>query len=72
MAKCRDIIQDGRWTELVGLVQGIAAKARRIVEVGKAATENASDQGYKAALSKAVENLERGTHDSTCICGVLA
>lgn len=60
MAKCRDAIQSGKWDELIGIVQGIAAKARRIVEVGKAAAENASDQTYKAALNKAVESLERG------------
>ena len=61
MARCRDAIQNGRWAELIGIVQGIAAKAQRIVEVGRATIENASDQSYKTALSKAVEALERGT-----------
>lgn len=60
MEKCHDAIQNGKWAELIGIVQGIAAKARRIVEVGKAAAENASDQSYKAALTKAVESLEKG------------
>ena len=60
MEKCRDAIQNGKWAELIGIVQGIAAKARRIVEVGKAAAENASDQSYKDALTRAVESLERG------------
>ena len=61
MARCRDAIQSGRWAELVGIVQGIAAKAWRIVEVGKTTVENASDHSYKTALSKPVERLERGT-----------
>ena len=60
MARCRDAIQNGRWSELIGIVQGIAAKAQRIVEVGRATIENASDQSYKTALSEAVEALERG------------
>ena len=61
MARCRDAIQNGRWAELIGIVQGIAAKAQRIVEVGRATIENASDQSYKIALSRAVEALERGS-----------
>lgn len=61
MARCRDAIQNGKWAELIGIVQGIAAKAQRIVEVGRATIENASDQSYKTALSRAVEALERGT-----------
>lgn len=60
MDKCRDCIQNGRWDELIGLVQGIAAKSRRIIEVGKTTIENASDPSYKRALSKAVESLDRG------------
>ena len=62
MAKCRDSIENGRWDELIELVQGIAAKSRRIVEVGKTTIENASDSGYKKALSKEVESLERGDY----------
>ena len=62
MARCRDAIQNGKWAELIGIVQGIAAKAQRIVEVGRATIENASDQSYKTALSRSVEALERGTY----------
>ena len=62
MARCRDAIQNGRWSELVGIVQGIAAKAHRIVEVGKATTETASDESYKTALSRAVQRLEGGIY----------
>jgi hypothetical protein len=62
MARCRDAIQNGRWAEVIGIVQGIAAKAQRIVEVGRATIDNASDQGYKTALSRAMEALERGIH----------
>lgn len=64
MAKCREAIQNGKWDELIGLVQGIAAKSRRIVEVGKATVESTSDESYKNALSKAVDSLERGTQTS--------
>ena len=62
MARCRDAIQNGRWAEVIGIVQGIAAKAQRIVEVGRATIDNASDQGYKTALSRAMEALERGIY----------
>lgn len=62
MARCHDAIQNGRWAEVIGIVQGIAAKAQRIVEVGRATIDSASDQGYKTALSRAMEALERGTH----------
>lgn len=44
-------------------MKGIAAKAGRIVEVGRATVEGASDKSYKIALAKAVENLERGIHE---------
>lgn len=63
MARCRDAIQDGKWEELIRIVKGIAAKAGRIVEVGRATVEGASDKSYKIALAKAVENLERGIHE---------
>lgn len=62
MAKCRDAIQSGNWVELNGIVQGIAAKARRILEVGQTAVKNASDDSYKNTLSKAVHRLEKGIY----------
>ena len=61
MAKCRDAIQSGNWVELNGIVQGIAAKARRILEVGQTAVKNATDHSYKNTLFKAVHRLEKGT-----------
>lgn len=60
MEKCRIAIQKGNWSELNGIVQGIAAKARRVMEVGKTAVQNASDHTYKATLSSAVHRLEKG------------
>ena len=60
MAKCRDAIQNRKWEELQSLVQAIAAKARRALEVGEIAVEKASDQTYKVTLSAAVRRLERG------------
>lgn len=39
---------------------GIAAKARRALEVGEAAVLKASDKSYKTALSKALKQLENG------------
>ena len=60
MARCRDAIQSENWAELAGIVHGIAAKARRVVEVGRAAIGNARDPSYKSALQSAVKRLERG------------
>ena len=64
MEKCRTAIQNGNWSELSGIVQGVAAKARRVMEVGRTAVQNASDPTYKATLSAAVHRLEKGTRQS--------
>ena len=60
MARCRDAVQNENWAELAGIVHGIAAKARRVVEVGRAAVRNARDPSYKSTLESAVKRLERG------------
>ena len=63
MAKCRDAVQNENWAELVEIVHGIAAKARRVVEVGRMAAGNTSDPSCKRSLEGAVKRLERGKID---------
>ena len=42
------------------LVQGVAAKAKRVAEVGRLAVEQAQEPGKKAAITAAVARLEHG------------
>ena len=65
MARCRDAIQSGKWHELAGLVQGIAGKARRVLEVAKAAASTTEHAALKHALLSATQQLEKGEETVT-------
>ena len=60
MEKCRDAVRSGNWAELAGIVHGIAAKARRLLEVARTQVDMATDPGYKRTLGAAAKRLERG------------
>lgn len=58
MTKCRDAVRDKNWPLLGMLTQGIAAKAKRVAEVGKMAAEQAQEPWKKNAIIVAVTRLE--------------
>lgn len=60
MTKCRDAVRDKNWPLLGMLTQGIAAKAKRVAEVGKMAAEQAQEPWKKNAIAVAVTRLENG------------
>ena len=60
MTKCRDAVKDKNWPLMRMLVQGVAAKAKRVAEVGRLAVEQAQEPGKKAAITAAVARLEHG------------
>ena len=60
MARCRDAVHSGKWAELAGIVHGIAAKTRRVAEVGRAQVDAATEPRQRSSLDGAVKRLERG------------
>ena len=58
MSRCRRAINDGQWEELASTVHGIAAKARRVVEVAR------SKLGGVASPEASVTRLEKGGRGS--------
>ena len=72
MAKCRDAVFGGKWAELAGIVHGIAAKAKRVAEVGRAQVEAATEPRHQRSLDGAVKRLERGKILSHCLALYIA
>ena len=60
MTKCRDAIKNKNWSVLKVLVQGIAAKAKRVAEIGKMAADQAKEPRKKERITAAVRRLEKG------------
>ena len=60
MTKCRDAVRGQNWPQLRTLVQGVAAKARRVVDIGKMAADQATEPWKKEAVSVAGTRLENG------------
>ena len=58
MTKCRDAVRDENWPLLKMLTQGIAAKAKRVADIGRMATDQAQEPRKKTALTAAVTRLE--------------
>ena len=64
MTKCRDAVRAQSWPQLRTLVQGVAAKARRVVDIGKMAAEQVTETWKKEAISVAGTRLENGRKTS--------
>ena len=60
MTKCRDAVRGGSWPLLRSLVQGVAAKARRVADIGRMAADQATEPWKREAISSARARLERG------------
>ena len=61
MFKCKSLAEEKRWKELVGTVQLIVAKARRVVEVGWSEVLNSKGTTrYKSRLTTANTKLDKG------------
>lgn len=62
MTKCRDAVRDKNWTLLRVLTQGVAAKAKRVAEVGRMAADHAREPWKKNTITATVTRLENGNH----------
>ena len=62
MTKCRDAVRDQNWPLLRMLTQGVAAKAKRVAEVGRMAADQAHEPWKKKTITAAVTRLENGNH----------
>ncbi len=58
MNKCRQAINDRNWEELLSISQSIAAKGKRVVEVGRITVESIRDTLHKTMITEALNNLE--------------
>ena len=59
MTKCRQAINEKNWVGLLSVAQSIAAKGRRLVEVGKVTVETISDPLQKTMITEALNDLEK-------------
>lgn len=62
MVKCRDAVRDGNWPLLRMLTQGVAAKAKRVADIGRIAADQVQEPWKKKALAVAGTKLENGMH----------
>ena len=62
MTRCRDAVRDQNWSLLRTLTQGVAAKAKRVAEVGRMAADQAHEPWKKKATTAAVTRLENGSY----------
>ena len=60
MTKCRDAVRAQNWPQLKVLTQGVAAKARRVADIGKMAADQATEPWKRDAISAARTRLENG------------
>ena len=70
MTKCRDAVRDEDWTLLRLLTQGLAAKANRVVAIGKMAAGQAQEPWKKRAITAAGTRLENGGFSSRLHCTI--
>ncbi len=59
MTKCRQAINDKKWEELKQVAGSIAAKGRRLIEVGGASLETIKDPLKKQMVTEALNDLEK-------------
>ena len=60
MTQCRDAVRGKNWQLVRSLAHGVAAKARRVADIGKMAAEQAPEPWKKEAIASAVGKLEQG------------
>lgn len=59
MIKCRKAINEKDWESMKTVVQSIAAKGRRLTEVGRATLESIHDPSKKAEVTEALSDLDK-------------
>ena len=61
MTKCRDAVRVQDWALLTCLTQGMAAKANRVVDIGRMAGNQAQEPRKKKAIAATATRLENGS-----------
>ena len=69
MTKCRDAVRAQNWPQLKVLTQGVAAKARRVADIGKMAADQATECWKRDAISAARTRLENGRKIHSSLSG---
>lgn len=61
ISKCREAINSKNWSVANAIAQSIAAKGKRLIEVGTALLESAAhDPTKKTAIQNGLDNLDKG------------